>query len=180
MQAGGGAGWEVHWATVEAGATDVSMAVVGGAATGWYGVGFSPDGAMVGSDAVLAWAGGDVKAYALNGKSPDKVVEESSIALSGASVEVRDGKTLIKFGRPLAAGQVPLSAAGATTLLWAAGTASAKVATTASLALMRPILRSASANPSTRAPFRRAVPARVADGNWPPHQPWSHPCHLRG
>ena len=35
----------------------------------------------------------------------------STIALSGASVEVRDGKTLIKFGRPLAAGKVPLSAA---------------------------------------------------------------------
>ena len=119
-------GWEEQGGSVGPVEAGARMAGVGGAPTGWFGVGFSSGGGMVGSDAVLGWAGGAATAYELDAKSVDGVKEEPSVALSGASVTVADGKTLLKFARPLAAGKVPLSAAGSTTLLYAAGTQSGK------------------------------------------------------
>ena len=93
---------------------------------GWFGIGFSSDGGMVGSDAVLSWVGGSVTGYAMSAKSLGGVKAQpaSYLSLTHMSVELRDGKTLIKFTRSLAAGKVPLRAAEPATLLWAAGTSS--------------------------------------------------------
>ena len=66
--------WSIHWRPLRSGEDSVHLAIVGRQTAGWLGVGFSTDGAMVGSDAVIGWLGGGVRAYALGGKSAGKVV----------------------------------------------------------------------------------------------------------
>ena len=92
-----GSGYTVHW-TLESDA--LKMAVVADRTAGWISVGFSSDGSMVGSDAVIGMAG-SVKLYELQGKSTSDVVE-SSKAISATSIAFADGKVTMQFERPVA------------------------------------------------------------------------------
>ncbi|XP_071837327.1 uncharacterized protein [Apostichopus japonicus] len=68
----------------------------------WTGIGFSPDGSMIGSDAVIAWHDGSdgiVKDYYLGGKSQSTVVEDESSDIKDASVAYVDGSLRVSFTR---------------------------------------------------------------------------------
>ena len=91
--------WSLHW--VVAGSL-TRMAAVGASTAGYVGVGFSSDGAMVGSDAVIGWCGsggaaGTVGAYSLGGKTPASVTATSTFSVSATSASCVDGATTIKF-----------------------------------------------------------------------------------
>ena len=124
MKVAGGGMWELHWRKVAPGDTEIKMVVVG-QTNGWVAVGFSTNGGMVGSDAVIGSATGSastsVRAYSLNGQEVDKVVETTQVALSGKGYQRISGRTTIKFTRSLVGHNVDLSAPGTTRVLWAIG-----------------------------------------------------------
>jgi hypothetical protein len=72
---------------------------------GYGAVGFSRDGNMIGSDAVIGWidnnANEDVKAYELTGKSPDLVIESTKLVITDTSAAEENGFTIIKFKRKI-------------------------------------------------------------------------------
>jgi len=99
-------------------------------------VGFSSDGSMVGSDAVIGWSG-HVAAYKLNGKTLSGVVQEpggsvsgrrrlSTLALTATSTSVTNGVLLLEFTRPMSAGGVPVLP-NDNTFLWATGASASLV-----------------------------------------------------
>merc|ERR1740130_2424848 len=107
-----GGGWSLHWVPVSetSPAEDLSLLVLGGSDEGWYGVGFSSSGQMVGSDSVEAWQQGDVcntEAYKLGGSTVGSV-KPMDLGLTNPSFERRDGRTLMKFRRPFGSGSVPV------------------------------------------------------------------------
>lgn len=112
----------LHW-TLEPQKTHVRMAVIGSnSATGEYlAIGFSREGTMSGSDAVIGWpgAGGMPEWYELEAKairSPSK----SMMDQTGRSVANEDGATVMRFRRKMSGGRVGLTR-GANTMLWAIG-----------------------------------------------------------
>lgn len=112
-------GYTVHWA-VDDTAQTVSMAVVAERTSGWVAVGFSPDGQMTGSDAVIGWSGGgsSVLMYEMSGRRVSGVNEISG-QVSDTSISVEDGRTTMTFTRSLATpSALPLDSA---TFLWAVG-----------------------------------------------------------
>ena len=119
----------LHWRVLGDG--NVRMAVESTAP--FVAVGFSSDGAMVGSDAVIGWSG-HVAAYKLNGKSSSDVVQEvagsgsgrrlATLDLTATSTSMTNGVLLIEFTRPMSAGGVPVSLSG-NTFLWATGASAA-------------------------------------------------------
>jgi hypothetical protein len=103
------ADWALHWVPTKSSATSVAMAVVASAGgLGWAAVGFSRDGEMPGSDAVVTWDG-EVKAYELGSYTTAGVAAQPALPLSEAQLEQSDGQIVFKFVRPLAAGRVNLS-----------------------------------------------------------------------
>ena len=104
----------LHWRVLGDG--NVRMAVESTAP--FVAVGFSSDGAMVGSDAVIGWSG-HVAAYKLNGKSSSDVVQEvagsgsgrrlATLDLTATSTSMTNGVLLIEFTRPMSAGGGNLS-----------------------------------------------------------------------
>lgn len=72
--------------------------------SGWVGMGFSKDGLMVGSSAMVGWVGKKgqphVKQFALNGKSPQLVVADRGFLLSNDgdhTVVVKEAKIYLAF-----------------------------------------------------------------------------------
>lgn len=78
---------------------------------------------MAGSDSVIGWAG-HAAAYRLEGRSVSDVLPDlgdQAVTLADASTAVEDGRLLLRFSRPLAAGRVALDPLLPTTHLWAVG-----------------------------------------------------------
>ena len=120
----GAPGYQLNW-VLDAAQTNVRMAIVmEPAPTGWLAIGFSSDGAMTGSDAVIAHFPAtteNVGFYHLSSKAASGVTVDTAVTLSEAEITVVEGKALLLFSRPLSGGSVPLSADGSTTLLFAFG-----------------------------------------------------------
>jgi len=87
--------------------------------TGFVAMGFSKDGTMIGSDAIIGWVDGkkrdvlqtaDVEAYTL----PNKVAAQlnPSIPLTNIAAQTVNGMTTVQFTRNLADGNVPLNPTG--------------------------------------------------------------------
>uniref|UniRef100_A0A7S4F6H0 Cytochrome b561 domain-containing protein n=1 Tax=Chrysotila carterae TaxID=13221 RepID=A0A7S4F6H0_CHRCT len=114
--------WTLHW-TLSADETSAAMAVTATVTSGWIGVGFSSDGSMIGSDAVIGTVGGAASGYLLNAKSTAGVVattDETVGLTSPAAMSVTNGVARLDFEKTLQAGNVPVSADSAT-MLWALG-----------------------------------------------------------
>ena len=113
--------WSVHW--VLDGSGGARMAAVGARTAGYVGVGFSSDGAMVGSDAVIGWCGEGgasvVGAYYLGGKGPSSVTPTSTFSVSDTSAECVDGATTIAFTIDAATAPPLLSTDSPTKFVWA-------------------------------------------------------------
>ena len=120
--------YTLHW---KLRGSEVDMAVVAfvpSNPSSWVGVGFSPDFSMIGTSAVLGEAAtcqdaaqtscGTVEMWHLDAKPPS--FGTSKEPLTNTQISVVDGKVTIKFTRTLT-GRVPLTANGATPLLWAIG-----------------------------------------------------------
>lgn len=93
---------------------------------GYIALGWSRDGLMDDSDAVIGWAG-HAAAYRLEGKGLSNVVPSSgalAVTLTDASSAVEEGRLLLRFTRPLAAGRIALDPQTPVMYLWAVGSAS--------------------------------------------------------
>mmetsp|Transcript_13169 Transcript_13169/g.25544 ORF Transcript_13169/g.25544 Transcript_13169/m.25544 type:complete len:3141 (-) Transcript_13169:26-9448(-) len=122
-------GVELYW-TISG---TVLTAGLVGPADAWIGVGFSPDGKMVGSDAVVGWSDEQetnvqLRDYHLGGKSPSLVNvvgngKQKLIAFDATQIEDRGVKsTAILFQRELlVAGAVPVHTHGPTNIIYAYG-----------------------------------------------------------
>jgi hypothetical protein len=89
----------------------------------WIGIGFSNDGQMVGSEAVLAAPGGIPQKYVLGGKDTRSVMPMATHeqTLMDASVELESGFTILKFTKIMKEeGEVEIKA-GENILLYAQG-----------------------------------------------------------
>jgi len=89
----------------------------------WVSIGFSTDGSMVGSDAVIGSSSLAVQKYNLDGKDTALVVPmpDGQQTLTDTSVEVKDGQTIMKFTKIMKeAGEVEISPAD-NTFIWAYG-----------------------------------------------------------
>jgi hypothetical protein len=81
---------------------------------GWLGFGFSPNGNMLGSEAVIGWVTPygveHVKAYNLDFQDASKFVESTTLKIYNTSAYEFNGKTIIKFSRFVHDGRVNLNA----------------------------------------------------------------------
>ena len=114
--------YALHWAVA---GVDVSILAEATASNGYIAVGWSSDGLMDGSDAVIGWAG-HAAAYQLEGKGLSDIVPSSgalAVTLADASTAVEDGRLLLRFTRPLAAGRIALDPQMPAVHLWAVGSA---------------------------------------------------------
>lgn len=105
----------------------INMAVISTDPTkqGWIGIGFSPNGQMEGSDAVIGWndGGGNFKIgdYFLRQSLPSQVSPGNKQNLIFKEVIRKNGQLALVFGRPLyTADSVPIDT-GATNIILAAG-----------------------------------------------------------
>jgi len=127
-----GNGLTVHW-KVLASASTLRMLVTVDRAKGWVGVGFSPDGLMIGSDAVIGWldsASGapSVDLYSLEQYGVSGVRRIPS-ALSSATLTAQTingvGKYSLAFTRPLCVqngtGERCVAADSQVAMVWALG-----------------------------------------------------------
>ena len=117
---GGAQGYALHWTVAGA---DVSILAEATAPDGYIAVGWSSDGLMDGSDAVIGWAG-HAAAYRLEGKGLSDVVLDSgaqAVTLADASTAVEGGKLMLRFKRSLAAGRIALDPQVPAVHLWAVG-----------------------------------------------------------
>lgn len=114
---GASEGYRLHWSVA---ALEVQYLAETSASDGWVAVGWSPDGLMVGSDAVVGWAG-DAQAYQLNSKSTSGVEVDASLTITDASCAVDDGALLLRFTRQLSTGRIALDPTKAASHLWAVG-----------------------------------------------------------
>eukprot|EP00899_Mesostigma_viride_P010025 jgi/Mesvir1/19023/Mv12790-RA.1 len=78
---------------------------VDAATTGWVGFGFSPLGAMVGSDAVIGWVPDDgspvsVAPYSLTAMAVPGVIRNENVKLLDTSAVQTQGRTLVRFRYP--------------------------------------------------------------------------------
>ena len=113
-------GFSLHWA-VDGSLT--RMAAVGVSMAGYVGVGFSSDGAMVGSEAVIGWcssgAAGTVGAYLLGGKTPTSVTATSTFSVNAPSASCVNGATTIKFTLDARSAPRNFNAEAGFKLIWA-------------------------------------------------------------
>ena len=112
----------LHWTFDKQAATVDIAGVLGGASwcEGCYvGVGFSSDGGMAGSDAVLGWEGQVPLWFALT--TTASPASDSPFTAPARLVEQKDGTTTVRFARTLVGGRVPLHGTAANLLLWATG-----------------------------------------------------------
>lgn len=110
----------VYWKPVDTAAGTVSFATQR-RTDGFIGTGFT-DGSfsMVGSDAVIGWAGTDgfsVMPYTLGGKSVGAITPNPALAISDATAEEVDGVTTIYFTRTLDSGAHPITDITAVTMI---------------------------------------------------------------
>ena len=124
---GAGDAYKLHWA-VDDTQQAVKMAVSAQRTAGYLAVGFSTDGSMVGSTAVIGWIGSDgsasVQMYSLDGYSSSSVTPVSPSPLSAVSMTAADGTLTMQFTRPLASRRRLASAldpAASEGFLWAYG-----------------------------------------------------------
>lgn len=117
----GGGKFVLHWRLNSS--TSVDLAVVA-ATTGWVSLGWSSNGKMAPSDAVVAFSGASpsVAAYQISSYTASSIVQSNSLfALTGTSVSANasSGSTVVKFTRAYNTGSVKFTAGTATTLIWA-------------------------------------------------------------
>ena len=117
---GGAQGYALHWAVDGA---DIRILAEATAPDGYIAVGWSRDGLMDGSDAVIGWAG-HAAAYRMEGKSVVPASGALAVNLTDASTAVEEGRLLLRFTRPLAAGRIALDPQTPAVHLWAVGSAS--------------------------------------------------------
>ncbi|CAI7933128.1 unnamed protein product [Closterium sp. NIES-54] len=122
-----GTGLILHWNVVAAGGTQLDMALEAKGATlagGWFSVGWSPDGSMVGSDAVIAIPGGtpEYDAYVMTAQTVAGVATTTTFTLGSApSFTATPGtNAVLTFSRSTGdGGAVPVNVAGSNYMVWA-------------------------------------------------------------
>jgi len=116
------AGYVVHWRLLSA--TSIKMLVTIPDPTGFVGIGFSADGGMVGSDAVIGWPG-HVEMYHL--AAQDATIVGNNLvagALTDASAALVDGNLRVAFTRPYVLshpGAVTVVPTRPTRMIWSVG-----------------------------------------------------------
>ncbi|CAI5478354.1 unnamed protein product [Closterium sp. Yama58-4] len=111
----------LHW---KANTTTISFAAEV-ATSGWVSLGWNSNGKMQPADAAIGNqpAGSNsaaVAPYSITGYSGSDISATSAFALSGTTVEsAANGKTVVKFTRPMAGGSYPINTNGPTTIIWA-------------------------------------------------------------
>lgn len=97
------------------------MAEVRAATSGWVGIAVSPNGQMVGSDAIVGGWNNEVKEYALGAMSPSGITAYSTQVLTNTSLTYSNGEVSMTFTRPVSPGGELQNFDGVVNLLWAIG-----------------------------------------------------------
>ncbi|CAI5503631.1 unnamed protein product [Closterium sp. Naga37s-1] len=108
----------LHWMTPNSTTLNLLLETT---APGWAAVGWSADGRMSGSDAVVGNTGNPptVQAYTLTSKLPGGQNPTTSFELGDTSVTANGGSTYIKFSRTEGTGNVPVKLSGGSAIIYA-------------------------------------------------------------
>jgi hypothetical protein len=105
---------------ITTGSTELSLALQG-PSSGYVAVGWSPNGNMLNSDAVIGWSDGSDVPFIQSYKLPDQSAPEDLVDLSITLVSVIDvnGKTTLFFTRSISSGKNPINQQKGNTLIGA-------------------------------------------------------------
>ena len=121
--------FELHWASTGTSASDSTRMAIVGATVGYVALGFSTDGAMVGSQAVIGWVdsagSATVGAFDLTGKSASGVVSTAAFSVGSTSGSETGGKTSIHFVVSHADAPTSFNPSGTVQFLYALGSSDA-------------------------------------------------------
>ncbi|CAI5991292.1 unnamed protein product [Closterium sp. NIES-65] len=111
----------LHW---KANTSTISFAAEV-ATSGWVSLGWNSNGKMEPADAAIGNLppgsnSAAVGPYSITGYGASDISATSAFAMSGTTVEsAANGKTVVKFTRPMAGGSYPINTNGPTTVIWA-------------------------------------------------------------
>ncbi|CAI5968579.1 unnamed protein product [Closterium sp. NIES-65] len=119
-------GFILHWKATTSATSTIAVAAEA-ATSGWVSVGWSASGRMYPAEAAIGnlpagtlstgnAAAAAVGAYSMSGYGASDVTVTSSFAVTNTAVEAGNGRTVVKFERPMTDGEFPVSSSR---VLWA-------------------------------------------------------------